>query len=308
VHVRGWVCVQDIHPPLAKLVFAIVLILRGFVGAEEERVVWWAPKQFIGTKDWLLLYDQAYGLEYITLRKVGQWAGGPRAEVRWRPCALPDDVGCTAPCGPCGPSCTGCHAQVSALVGSALVVMAFLSARAAGCGRVAGVLCAWLVGVESLILLQSRLILCDVFLYFFNVATMAASFASVRAGLNGKQQLLWCAVTGLSLGCCLSVKLTALGLLATVGVHQLLCLSVSATSLHDFLHRGLTRAGACRRTQPAVCNRFVWGRRACGACRVRPPALGAPCARAASLRCSLAHCPVPCPPCPVHGAQESSFH
>jgi hypothetical protein len=30
-------------------------MLRGFVGAEEERVVWWAPKEFIGTKDWLLL-------------------------------------------------------------------------------------------------------------------------------------------------------------------------------------------------------------------------------------------------------------
>ena len=46
---------QDIHPPLAKLVFAIVLMLRGFVGAEEERVVWWGKDGFVGTKDWLLL-------------------------------------------------------------------------------------------------------------------------------------------------------------------------------------------------------------------------------------------------------------
>ncbi len=31
----------DIHPPLAKLVFAWVLQARGFIGAEEEHVVWW---------------------------------------------------------------------------------------------------------------------------------------------------------------------------------------------------------------------------------------------------------------------------
>ena len=48
--------IQDIHPPLAKLVFAVVLMLRGFVGAEEERVVWWGKDGFVGTKDWMLLY------------------------------------------------------------------------------------------------------------------------------------------------------------------------------------------------------------------------------------------------------------
>jgi dolichyl-phosphate-mannose--protein O-mannosyl transferase len=31
----------DIHPPLAKLVFAWVLQARGFIGAEEEQVEWW---------------------------------------------------------------------------------------------------------------------------------------------------------------------------------------------------------------------------------------------------------------------------
>jgi hypothetical protein len=68
-------------------------------------------------------YEEEYGLEYITLRKV------------------------------------------SAVVGAALIVVAYLSSRAAGCGRVTSTLCAWLVGVEALVLLQSRLILCDIFLY-----------------------------------------------------------------------------------------------------------------------------------------------
>ena len=36
--------------------FAVVLMLRGFVGAEEERVVWWGKDGFVGTKDWMLLY------------------------------------------------------------------------------------------------------------------------------------------------------------------------------------------------------------------------------------------------------------
>ena len=68
-------------------------------------------------------YEEEYGLEYITLRKV------------------------------------------SAVVGATLIVVAYLSSRAAGCGRVTSTLCAWLVGVEALVLLQSRLILCDIFLY-----------------------------------------------------------------------------------------------------------------------------------------------
>jgi hypothetical protein len=79
--------------------------------------------------------------------------------------------------------------------------------------------------------------------YFFNVATMGASFASVRSGLSERSQWVWCAVTGLCLGCCLSVKLTALGLLATVGVHQLLCLIASSKDLETVLRRGLPRAG-----------------------------------------------------------------
>ncbi len=68
-------------------------------------------------------YDDSYGLEYLTLRKV------------------------------------------SAVVGAGLLVVSYLAARAAGCGRTAGLLAAWLVGVEAIVLLQSRLILCDVFLY-----------------------------------------------------------------------------------------------------------------------------------------------
>jgi dolichyl-phosphate-mannose--protein O-mannosyl transferase len=81
---------------------------------------------------------------------------------------------------------------------------------------------------------------------------VAASFASVRAGLSPKAQYVWCAVTGLCLGCCLSVKLTALGILATVGVHQLLCLVVSTASIKQLLARGVPRAGIILAVAAAV--------------------------------------------------------
>ena len=80
----------------------------------SEPVVWWPSR---------CRYEDAYGNEYLTLRKV------------------------------------------SAVVGAGLLVVSYLASRAAGCGRLAAVLCAWLVGVEAIVLLQSRLILCDVFLY-----------------------------------------------------------------------------------------------------------------------------------------------
>ena len=107
---------------------------------------------------------------------------------------------------------------------------------------------------------QARHILCDIFLYFFNVATLGASFASVRRGLTPKQQAMWCAVTGAMLGCCMSVKLTALGVFACIGVHQLLCLFVSYRSCGDFWIRGLTRAGIilsvrCRRAGGVAASR-----------------------------------------------------
>ena len=55
--------------------------------------------------------------------------------------------------------------------------------------QVSSLLAAWAVGLESLVLVQARHILCDIFLYFFNVATLGATFASVRPGLTVRQQV-----------------------------------------------------------------------------------------------------------------------
>ena len=60
----------DIHPPLAKLAFAAVLWAVGFSGAHETDVKWWTDKGFVGTIDWKLLYDPAYGEAFMPLRTL----------------------------------------------------------------------------------------------------------------------------------------------------------------------------------------------------------------------------------------------
>ena len=190
--------------------FAAVLYVIGFVGAQEEKIRWWVGAEeggFIGTKDWLLLYDDEYGAPYMHLRRT------------------------------------------SAVVGTAFVIAVFLTCRAIGMGRIAASFGAWLAMLELVILIQSRAILCDIFLYFFNVATIGASFASARPHLTERARVGWCLVTGIMLGCAMSVKLTALGTLATVGIHQIFILfpgglPKSSSDWGSTLMRGAIRAAA----------------------------------------------------------------
>lgn len=171
----------DIHPPLAKLVFAWALkFFTSFEGAREDNVQWWTKDGFVGTSDWELLYSEDHGKPYIVLR------------------------------------------MVSAVIGSLLTPVVYLTARAMGCRRVVAFFAVWLTFLESIIALQSRLILCDIFLYFFNIASIGASFASTRPNLSTGDRTKWVIITGLMLGCAVSVKLTALGTIAIVGIHQVL--------------------------------------------------------------------------------------
>ncbi len=143
--------------------------------------------------------------------------------------------------------------QTSATVGTLFIVVVFLSCRAIGLGRasfywhptrsphfngdrgshpstprpptgIAATFAAWLAMLELVVLVQSRAILCDIFLYTFNIATIGASFASQHPSLKERGRLVWCFVTGILLGCALSVKLTAIGTLAVVGIHQAMSL------------------------------------------------------------------------------------
>ena len=57
-------------------------------------------------------------------------------------------------------------------------------------------------------------------MYLFDVAALGASFASVSRGLSGPASVVWVILTGFLLGCAVSVKFTALGIVATVAFHQ----------------------------------------------------------------------------------------
>ena len=67
---------------------------------------------------------------------------------------------------------------------------------------------------------QARIIVCDAWMYLFDVAALGASFASVTRGLSGAASVAWVVATGFLLGCAVSVKFTALGIVATVAFHQ----------------------------------------------------------------------------------------
>ena len=127
----------DIHPPLAKLVYAGVLRALGFAGAGELRVKWWTADGFVGTRDWMLLYEEEFRTASGLL---------PYLPLRW----------------------------AAAFAGCALVVAMFATARALGLGRAPAAVATTLVLCETVTALQSRLILCDAWLYLFNVASFGA--------------------------------------------------------------------------------------------------------------------------------------
>ena len=80
---------------------------------------------------------------------------------------------------------------------------------------------AWLAAFENIFVLESRLILTDAYLLLFFVLSMAGTFAVSRQIVFSWQWLLALILTGLALGCTLSVKFTGLGAVGLVGVHQL---------------------------------------------------------------------------------------
>eukprot|EP00457_Paulinella_chromatophora_P004041 gb/GEZN01004051.1/.p1 GENE.gb/GEZN01004051.1/~~gb/GEZN01004051.1/.p1 ORF type:complete len:601 (+),score=34.30 gb/GEZN01004051.1/:22-1824(+) len=111
--------------------------------------------------------------------------------------------------------------RVSAVVGTVLVVSLYLASRALGCSRPAALFTASLGFFDNMIAVYSRLILTDIYLWTFHIAAIGASFASVNPTLGRHSQVAWTIMTGLLLGCTLSVKYLAGGTVGLVGIHQL---------------------------------------------------------------------------------------
>uniref|UniRef100_A0A7S4IJL3 P-type domain-containing protein n=1 Tax=Vannella robusta TaxID=1487602 RepID=A0A7S4IJL3_9EUKA len=107
----------------------------------------------------------------------------------------------------------------SLIAGSLLVLATYLTMRIIGCRRATAAFTTWMVMTDHLITIDSRIILTDVYLWMFHVMTIGCSFASTRAK-STIGMLFMCFVTGLLLGCTVSVKYTAFGTIGAVGIHQ----------------------------------------------------------------------------------------
>lgn len=107
---------------------------------------------------------------------------------------------------------------------------------------------AWMVLCENAILTESRAILCDSFLFFFDVAAVLCSFQANKKRPLSFAWAFWLALCGISMGMCVSVKLTALGVVGAVGMHQVMVLFKSyerpyRTIAKDFVCRGVLLLG-----------------------------------------------------------------
>lgn len=101
---------------------------------------------------------------------------------------------------------------------------------------------------ENAILTESRAILCDSFLFFFDVCAVLCSFQANKKKPLSFAWAFWMALCGISMGLCVSVKLTALGIVGAVGVHQVMVLFKSyersySTIVKDFISRGCLLLG-----------------------------------------------------------------
>eukprot|EP00300_Choanocystis_sp_HF-7_P032973 c4480_g1_i1.p1 GENE.c4480_g1_i1~~c4480_g1_i1.p1 ORF type:complete len:709 (+),score=109.07 c4480_g1_i1:38-2128(+) len=111
---------------------------------------------------------------------------------------------------------------VSAVAGSLCVCAAYFAARYLNCDQWCSLLTACMLLFDNLMVVQSRLILTDIFFDLFALAALAASFASANEAYPIPKQKGFCALSGALLGCAVSVKFTALGTVGVVLLHQLI--------------------------------------------------------------------------------------
>ncbi|KNC83299.1 hypothetical protein SARC_04443 [Sphaeroforma arctica JP610] len=117
------------------------------------------------------------------------------------------------------------HAVFSAM----MVPLPYLTLRAIGATRATSLLAGCMVLFDGCLISNGRSIFMDSFLWFFLALSIFASvqfwnlsqkiFAKYDA--PGIQWYFWCILTGLALGCTLSVKWTGLGVVGVIGLRQL---------------------------------------------------------------------------------------
>eukprot|EP01104_Vermistella_antarctica_P021034 TRINITY_DN9272_c0_g1_i1.p1 TRINITY_DN9272_c0_g1~~TRINITY_DN9272_c0_g1_i1.p1 ORF type:complete len:750 (-),score=115.47 TRINITY_DN9272_c0_g1_i1:40-2289(-) len=118
---------------------------------------------------------------------------------------------------------SGCYVYIrglAAFFGAMLVPVMYMTCRNLGMSREASWLGACLLLCENLIIVESRHILTDSYLYFFIGLSLCCSAWLAKEIPFTRRWVLAAIMTGASLGGAMTVKFTALGVFGTVGVHQ----------------------------------------------------------------------------------------
>ncbi|KAL9555128.1 hypothetical protein MBANPS3_002493 [Mucor bainieri] len=173
----------DVHPPLAKMLIALVGWIAGYNGQFDFKEIGrYRKKRPIvldrnSSKADLTNSEYPSSVPYTTIRALG------------------------------------------ALLGCLVVPLAYLTIRNAGHARLAGAITALAICFENGLITNNRLILLDSFLVFFTAFSIYAYTAFYRQSSRAfsRSWWIWLLLTGLGLGCVLSTKWVGVFTLATVG-------------------------------------------------------------------------------------------
>eukprot|EP01102_Stenamoeba_stenopodia_P005695 TRINITY_DN16436_c0_g1_i1.p1 TRINITY_DN16436_c0_g1~~TRINITY_DN16436_c0_g1_i1.p1 ORF type:complete len:589 (-),score=61.91 TRINITY_DN16436_c0_g1_i1:47-1813(-) len=107
-----------------------------------------------------------------------------------------------------------------AFCGSMLIPVSYASCRALRLSRLASCIGPWYLLLDNLLLIESRTAVTDgVLLFFVSLSFFSCIMMNYQTVFSSKW-FFWTVMTGASLGCSISVKLTALAIIATVGLLQ----------------------------------------------------------------------------------------
>ena len=137
---------------------------------------------------------------------------------------------------------------VPAFFGALLVPLTHRLVRRLGCSQPASLLAAGIVLLDGAALVCSRLLVTDALMFFFELLQLYGMLLVDDAPINSLSFHLRLALTGLAIGCAISIKWTALATMAMVGLHTIRALFIEA----------LQTASSTRSVVLSFFSRFAW--------------------------------------------------
>eukprot|EP01094_Clydonella_sp_ATCC50884_P025580 TRINITY_DN6771_c1_g1_i1.p1 TRINITY_DN6771_c1_g1~~TRINITY_DN6771_c1_g1_i1.p1 ORF type:complete len:525 (-),score=174.02 TRINITY_DN6771_c1_g1_i1:229-1803(-) len=139
---------------------------------------------------------------------------------------------------------------IPALVGGLVVPVAYMACRLFGASPTLAALGAWFILFDNVLLGECRYIVTDAFLFFFDTLCLFSTALVAQAKPGSWLYRPSVFLVGVAVGCAMSVKYTAAGIVGTVGVHQLF-LACSELARYG------SKRGGFRRWLFVVLERFV---------------------------------------------------